>query len=215
MSDEEPKKYALILANLDYILVDPSERKLQTYLEIGWDETNARAYVGNPKNWDQIASFNTPYVTFSASSRRNRFYEIFWKDDYFAYDQLYPGAGEILNDLVQRFNVIVLTSRTEDMKEKTLARLEEIGVPVADIEFNFKGTLDPLPRFKAESIKNAAEKYQMGLALVHQPTDIDLCRKYSLTLIGLTTTNSREEFYKADAVCADWVQIVAVLNTVQ
>jgi hypothetical protein len=215
MSTDETKKYALILANLDYILIDPFERKLATYLEIGWDEISARAYLGNPKNWDQIASFNTPFVTFSASSRRNRFYEIFWKDEYFTHDQLYPGALDIINNLVQKFNVVVLTSRTEDMKDKTIARLEEIGIPVNDIEFLFKGNHDPLPRFKSDSIKSTAEKYQQGLAIVHQPTDIDSCRKYSLTIIGLTSTNGREEFFKSDAVCADWVQIAAVLDTVQ
>ncbi len=214
MSDT-PKKYTLILANLDYILIDPSARKIKTYMEIGWDETHARAFVGEKKNWDNIASFNTTKVTFSASSRRNRFYEVYWQENFFAFDGLYPRIGELLPELVKKFQIIVFSDRTEDQKEKTLSRLKQIGVPINNIEFYFKGIHQTLVHFKAECVKKTQEKYQSGLVVLHIPSDIDIYRRAYFTPIGFTTTHERPEFHAADAVCENWEQILAVLNTVQ
>ncbi len=210
-----PKKYALILANLDYILIDPSARKIKTYMEIGWDEAHARAFVGEKKNWDNIASFNTTYVTFSASSRRNRFYEVYWQENFFAYDVLYAQVGALLPELVKKFQIIVFTDRTEDQKVKTLERLKQLGVPVGDITFHFKGIHQTLVHFKAECIKKTQEIYQSGLVVLHIPPDIDMFRRAYFTPIGFTTTHDRPEFHAADAVCENWEQIIAVLNTVQ
>ncbi len=210
-----PKKFTLILANLDYILIDPSARKIKTYMEIGWDEAHARAFVGEKKNWDNIASFNTTHVTFSASSRRNRFFEVFWQENFFVHDVLYPRVGDILPNLVRKFRIIVFSDRTEDRKEKTLGRLKQIGVPIGDMEFYFKGVHQTLVHFKSECIKKTQEKYQSGLVILHSPTDIDLYRRAYFTPIGFTTTHERPEFSTADAVCENWDQILAVLNTVQ
>ncbi|OLS14569.1 MAG: hypothetical protein RBG13Loki_1808 [Promethearchaeota archaeon CR_4] len=209
------KKYALILANLDYTLIDPSTRKIKTYIEIGWDEAHARAFVGEKKNWDNIASFNTTNVTFSASSRRNRFYEVFWQEEFFAYDTLYPHISEILPELVRKFNVVVFSDRTEDQKEKTLKRLKQIGVPIEKIHFCFKGVHQTLVHFKTEYVRKTHEKFQSGLVVLHIPADLELYRRYYFTPIGFTTTYNRLEFSTADAVCDDWKQILAVLNTVQ
>ncbi len=214
MSDP-PKKYALLFANLDYIVIDPSARKIKTYLEIGWDEAHARAFVGEKKNWDNIASFNTTKVTFSASSRRNRFYEVYWQENYFAYDILYPRIGDLLPELVKKFQITVFSDRTEDQKAKSLERLRQIGVPIDDIEFYFKGIHQTLVHFKAECIKKTQEKYQSGLVVLHIPADIDMYRRAYFTPIGYTTTYERPEFHAADAVCDNWEQILAVLNTVQ
>ncbi len=210
-----PKKYALILANLDYILIDPSARKIKTYLEIGWDESHARAFVGEKKNWDNIASFNTTKITFSASSRRNRFYEVYWQENFFAHDALYARVGDLLPELVKKFQIIVFSDRTEDQREKTLARLKQIGVPIGDIEFYFKGIHQTLVHFKAECIKKIQEKYHSGLVVLHIPADSDMYRRAYFTPIGFTTTHERPEFFAADAVCENWDQILAVLNTVQ
>jgi hypothetical protein len=210
-----PKKYALILANLDYILIDPTARKIKTYLEIGWDEAQASAFVREKKNWDNIASFNTTKVTFSASSRRNRFYEVFWQQNFFAYDALYDGVGALLPELVNKFQIIVFSDRTEDQKTNTLERIQQIGVPIGDIEFYFKGIHQTLVHFKAECIKKTQEKYQSGLVVLHIPADIEMYRRAYFTPIGFTTTHDRSEFSAADAVCENWDQVLAVLNTVQ
>jgi len=210
-----PKKYALILANLDYTLVDPSTRKIKTYVEIGWGEAQAVAFVADKKNWDNIASFNTTKVTFSASSRRNRFYEVFWQENFFAYDTLYPHINGILAELVKKFQVVVFSDRTEDQKEKTLARLKQIGVPVDHMQFIFKGVHETLVHFKTECVRKTHNKYQSGLVVLHIPADLELYRRHNFTPIGFTTTYDRPDFFAADAVCDDWKQIHAVLNTVQ
>ena len=62
---------------MDNIVINNYWRKYETYLELGWDHASTGHNLSKKEYMMQIASFNTRTVSFSASSRRNKFYEIY------------------------------------------------------------------------------------------------------------------------------------------
>ena len=97
--------FALIIPAFDYIIVDPTKRKFATYKEIGWDDKSILNYVTIKQNHERIADFITSTVSFSASSRRNRFYEIYNRQDMLELERAYLGATDGIKQLSEHFEI--------------------------------------------------------------------------------------------------------------
>ncbi|MHA1732764.1 MAG: hypothetical protein ACTSU5_12535 [Promethearchaeota archaeon] len=209
-------KYALVFTEIDNLLLDNFDRKLQTYLKIGWDEASARAFISEKSNYNKIASFNTSTVSFSASSRRNRYYEIYNSDEMLAHDAPYQGAVEVFNALKDRFHLVVFTKRDEDLAEKTLATMKRLGFGVDDgVEFLFKGRYENPHKFRNATLITVRTKYQTGIAVTHLPEEITVISQFNFTPVGFSSTHEVHEFQGASAVCQNWEHVKQVLDSVQ
>jgi len=109
-------QFSLILG-LDNIVLNNYWRKYYTYLKIGWDDASIRDYLS--KYMMQIASFNTRTVSFSASSRRNKFYEIYNRPDMLEQDVAWEGSVEAIKKISQKFKIYIVSSRSNEMRRKT------------------------------------------------------------------------------------------------
>ena len=98
---------ALVLSELDNLIINNYWRKFLTYKEVGWDEESIQTYLSQKDKILQIASFNTPTVSFSASSRRNRFYEIYNRSQMLEKDVAYEGSPEVIAKLADKYNIYV------------------------------------------------------------------------------------------------------------
>ena len=102
-------EFALVIPAFDYFIVDPTKRKFATYKEIGWDDQSITNYLRTKENHETIASFITNTVSFSASSRRNRFYEI--------YSRFFTSKSVLMETM----------SEMEEDKEIIEERLKDLG----------------------------------------------------------------------------------------
>lgn len=103
-------QYGLVFTELDNIIIDNYYRKFYTYKELGWDDNNIKAYLEQKAFIMQIASFNTAKVSFSASSRRNRYYEVYNKPEMLEKDIAYGQAIDVLEKLAEKYDIHIISS---------------------------------------------------------------------------------------------------------
>lgn len=211
-------KYALVFTEIDNLLLNNYHRKLNTYMKIGWDQSSAHEFIINKENYNRIASFNTSTVSFSASSRRNRYYEIYNSDEMLAYDVPYEGAVDVFNKYIEKFHVIVFTKREEDLRETTLSLLNHHGFKIDNgIQFIFKKKFENPHKFRNACLIDARTQFQTGVAFSHLPEEISVISQFNFTPVGFTSTHDYAEFIQnsASAICQDWNHIAQVLASVQ
>jgi hypothetical protein len=209
-------EFALVLPAFDYIIVNPSKRKFATYKEIGWDEQSITNYVRNKENHEKVASFITNTISFSASSRRNRFYEIYNRQDMLELEEVYSGAIIGINELSDHFETYIISDRTEDLKDTTLAHLRKIGFPMEKIHVYFKQVHDSMHAYKRNVIREITSKYPSGVAIITHPKDGQLFALYEYTILGFDSIKGESEFEDSvEFVCHTWDQIRSSLREQQ
>ena len=121
------QKWALILASLDDLVFNNYNRRFETYLILGWETPLIKEYLDKKENALQIASFNTPIVTFTASSRRNRFYDIYDRPSLLNKDVAWQSVIPMLTALRNTFDIFIISARPVTQKEITLEMMKKFG----------------------------------------------------------------------------------------
>lgn len=209
-----PIKIPLILADIDNLLLDNYERKFKTYLELGWDKKSIKEYLKLKENSLKIASFNTATDSFTASSRRNRFYEIYNRNDMLVEDVEYKGAIHAMRELVDKFEIHIISSRTEDLAKKTLLLMERMGFPIQKLNIYFLPPNTSLDLYRQDEFERVAKNHKFGFAIIINPQDNLPFERYNFRVIGFTSIHYTHEFeIREDVeVCDDWRQILSYLR---
>lgn len=204
----------VVVAEIDHVLLDPHDRKLETYLKLGWDRESAEAFLAVKSNWSLVASFNTPTISFTSSSRINRFVEVFNSEEMLALDRPLPGAVEAFNSLKERCGLVVLTTREESLKEPTVAKLSELGFDLDGVELHFKRQFEVAERFRTTTLKEVRESLGGGTAalVTHLPDDFRLTRRFQFLPVAITTTHSPEDFPDGARAFDSWEEAVNYLG---
>lgn len=207
-------KPSLVIYDLDNIVLDNYERKMNTYLEIGWDRDSINDFISKKENiYGKIASFNTTRVTFTASSRRNRYYEIFNRPDMLEFDRPYPGVIEAIKKLSQDYDIYIVSERTQDLEQKTLEVMKKLGFPMDKIKIYFKKTHEVLRSYKNASVVNIKTIHPAGAAIVIQPEDGSYFERIEYTPIGFTSIAEPVEFQgQVKAICNTWQEVISLFN---
>jgi hypothetical protein len=200
--------FALVIPGYDYIIVDPTQRKFATYKEIGWDEESILKYLDKKENHEQVASFITNKISFSASSRVNRFYEIYNKIDKLNLETAYKGAIEGIKLLSSHFEIHVLTNITKNVQEDTLNHLNSLNFPLDMFKLYFKNVHESLHAYKRKIMQEITSHYQSGVGIITHPKDGNLFKPYGYSVLGFDTLKDESEFLGySDFVCHSWNEI--------
>jgi hypothetical protein len=206
-------EFALVIPAFDYIIVNPTKRKIATYKEIGWDDKSITEYVNNKENYEHIASFITNTVSFSASSRINRFYEIYNRPDMLSLEEICKGAVESITQLSEHFETFIITDRTEDLKTATLVSLKKHGFPIENVHIYFKEIHQSMHGYKRSVFRDITKKYPTGVAVITHPKDSHLFGLYEYTVLGFDSIVEEMEFGNTvEFICHNWEQILSSLK---
>lgn len=202
-------KFALVLAALDNLVLDNYNRKMQTYLELGWDQDHIHEFLSKKENIaGKIASFNTRTVSFTASSRRNRYYEVYNRPDMLEYDKLFPHVVEAITELSKNFKIYIICTRTEDMKYKTVEVMKSQGFPVDQTQIYFKKMHESIAIYRRNILEEIKSEYSSGIGIIINPNDENLISSIDYTPIGFTSIKEVSDFNGyLDFACLDWVQV--------
>ncbi|MBN2155768.1 MAG: hypothetical protein JW776_06975 [Candidatus Lokiarchaeota archaeon] len=208
--------FALVIPSLEYIILDPTPRKFQTYKEIGWDDQSIKNYLSNKENHEKIASFMTNTISFSASSRRNRFYEIYNQYNMLDLEIAFKGAVEGLTKLSKHFETHIISERIKQLQEKTLEQLSNLQFPMDKIHLYFKQTHESLYSYKRDVIRKIVSKFPSGVGIITHPKDGDLFKPYEYAVLGFDTIKGETTFSgHSEFVCHSWKEIYASLEDQQ
>lgn len=208
--------YGLLFTEIDYILLDNTTRKYLTYLELGWDDASTREYLSNKENLWKIASFNTARVSFTASSRRNRFYAIYNRPDMIEKDLAVIGAVEAMKKLEDKFEIYALTAREKSLESVTLETMEKLGFNVSKMKIFFKEEFVPVENYITDTFKEIQKETPTGIAICLNPDEGISYQTNGYTPVGFTFLRDPQEFEgKIQIVCQNWDQILAVLESVK
>ena len=187
---------------------------METYLELGWDKESIDDFISKKENmYGKIASFNTTRVTFTASSRRNRFYEVYNREDMLEHDWQFPGVINALKRLSVDFDIYIVSERTEDLEEKTLQIMEEAGFPMHSLKIFFKGMHKVLRHYKKNCLVEITSKHSTGIGVILHPQDARLFKKFNYTPVGFASIKDASEFSgRVEVVCENWNQLTQCLK---
>lgn len=206
------QQWACVL-RLDNILLNNYWRKFYTYQQIGWDEESIHQYLSQKKNIMQIASFSTPLVAFSASSRRNRFYEIYNRPEMLDQDVPYDYALEGLKKMTSTYKIYIISSRAQDLQEKTLEVMTRLGFPMNEITIFFKKNTENLFNYQRECMKHISSTFPAGVFICLNLNDITIAKNFQYTPVAFTSILDAEKFNgNLEVICNSWYQICASLN---
>lgn len=200
--------FGLILSELDNLIINNYWRKFATYKEVGWDDNSIHSYLQQKDKIMQIASFNTPTVSFSASSRRNRFYEIYNRLDMLEKDVAWEGSVEAMKKLSSKYEIYVVSSRTFDLQAKTLEVMKNLGFPLEKMTILFKETNAILHSYRKDCILKVKEKFPTGVAVCITPDEGAIFENFDYTSVGFTSLKNNPDFNgKIKIVFEDWDQL--------
>jgi len=208
-------KLILILTSLDNLILDNYDRKFATYLEIGWDSKSIKEFLKNKANILKIASFNTPTITFTASSRINRYYEIYNRDDMILKDKPIKDSIESLKELCNFFKIFILANRTEKLKNKTTELLKSYSFPIDEIEIFYLKENQSFDVFRRNIIENIYKNYPNGFIIILDPREVSYFKKYNYKIIGFTSIYESKDFTQSKEeieLCRNWNQILSYLK---
>lgn len=208
-------QHGLIINELDNILLDNYWRKFHTYKEVGWDEISIKQYLTQKQFIMQIASFNTRTVSFSASSRRNRYYEVFNRSDMLEKDIAYTDVIPSLQKLVEKYEIFVISSRTTDLQDKTLEVMKKLDFPLQKMKIYFKGPSDILHSWRQKCINEIVQTFPTGFAICLMPTDTTIFINTSYTPIAFTSIKEPADFNgHIQTIVQSWSQLTQTLEIV-
>lgn len=205
------------ILNIDNILLNNYWRKFYTYLELGWDEASIHDYLSRKENIIQVASFNTRSVSFSASSRRNRFYEVYNRENMLDQDVPWDGALEGIKALItQNYQVFVVSSRPNTLEKKTLEVLARLGFPIDQMNFYFKKPTDKLYLYRKKTMEKIVEICPKGVGICLIPSDRMIFDRFKYFPIAFTSQKDPAEFQSSfEVICNSWSEIIHSLNNLK
>lgn len=206
-------KIALILGNIDNLILNNYWRKFYTYKEIGWDESSIKNYLAKKDFIMQVASFNTPTVSFSASSRRNRFYEIYNRNSMLEMDVPFDEhVLNVLNEIKLHYEIYVITSRKENLHAKTVDRLVSLGFPIQDKNIIFLPEKKNLAQFRQQSISEITQNHPIGIGIAIDPNDVAIYERMSFPVYGFASIKEPVDFgSKKNYTVHNWSQLRSIL----
>ncbi|WP_457557718.1 hypothetical protein [Candidatus Harpocratesius sp.] len=201
------------VVNLDNILLNNYWRKFYSYLELGWDEASIQDYLSKKENIIQIATFNTRSVSFAASSRRNRFYEVYNRESMLEQDVAWEGAIESINKLTSSYQIFVISSRSKSLEEKTREIMQNLGFPLNDMVLFFKKPTDKLYIYRKKMMEKIVEVCPKGVGICLNPSDRMIFDRFSYYPIAFTSQKNPEDFQDSfEIICNSWSEILTNLN---
>ena len=206
-------QFSLVLG-LDNIVLNNYWRKYYSYLKIGWDDASIRHYLSKKEYTMQIASFNTRSVSFSASSRRNRFYEIYNRSEMLEQDVAWENSTiESLKKISKKYKIHIVSSRSTESKNKTLEVMKKLGFPMENLTVIFKSQNESLSIYRRNTLKSIKEKYAGGVGICLNLSDRYLYERIGYTPIAFSSINDYNSFDgKIAIVCQDWANILHSLQ---
>ena len=206
-------KFSLILG-LDNIVLNNYWRKYYSYLKIGWDDASIRHYLSKKEYMMQIASFNTRTVSFSASSRRNRFYEIYNRSEMLEQDVAWDSSTiESLKKINNKYQVFIISARSNELENKTLEVMKKLGFPMEDLTIFFKSPNESLSVYRRNTLNSIKEKFTSGVGVCLNPNDSALYERIGYTPIAFSSIQDYESFNgKISIVCQNWTDVLHSLS---
>jgi hypothetical protein len=206
-------EFALVIPAFDYIIMDPTNRKFNTYRELGWDEKAISNFLNSKQNHEVIASFTTKMVSFTASSRRNRFYTIYNRNDMLDHEMAYPNVIQSLILLSKHFQIFIITNRTKDLEVKTLSVMRTLGFPLYLLKIYFKDIHESFHVYKWNCMKEISQEFPSGAAIITHPSDGNLITSFGYTPIGFCSIKESFDFEgSTEIICENWNQVVHSLG---
>jgi len=205
------KLFALVIHGLDNLILDNSNRKSATYAQLGWDEANTMNFVSKKGNIMKIASFNTSTVNFTASSRRNRYYDMYNREDMLEHDILFPKCAEVINLLTKDFKIFVISLRTKNLEDRTLSVLKKLGFPVEVVEVFFKKMHEPIQSYKQKCMLKIHDEFPSGIGIILNNDDSILLEEFDYSPVGFSSIKNKEDF-SAEVVCQNWDEISSSIS---
>ena len=195
---------------LDNIVLNNYWRKHSTYLKIGWDFASIQHYLSKKEYMMQIASFNTRTVSFSASSRRNRYYEIFNRPEMLEQDVAWDSNTiESLKKISKKYKVFIISARSNKLERKTLEIMKKLGFPMEDITIFFKNPNESLSVYRRNTLNSIKEKFTSGVGVCLNPSESVLYERIGYTPIAFSSIKDYESFNgKISIVCQNWTDIL-------
>jgi hypothetical protein len=188
-------------------------RKFSTYKTIGWDEDSIHEYLSHKDKIMQIASFNTPQVNFSASSRRNRFYTIYNQVDMLDQDVPWDYSVEAIRKISASYKIFIISNRNLDLKEKTLEILTRLGYPMNKITLFFKKSTANLFTYRKKCWDEITELFPTGVGVILNPSELDVLKRFQYTPIVFTSIKNAEDFNNSiNIICNTWQQLCSSLQ---
>ncbi|QEE15808.1 hypothetical protein DSAG12_01635 [Promethearchaeum syntrophicum] len=198
---------------LDNIVLNNYWRKYFAYLKIGWDDASIRHYLSKKEYMMQIASFNTRTVSFSASSRRNRFYEIYNRPDMLEQDVAWDGSIEAIKKISQKFKIYIISSRSTELRKKTLEVMKKLGFPMENLTLYFKNPNESLSIYRKNSFNVIKEEYVGGVGVCLNISDRYNYERIGYTPIAFSSINDYKSFDgKIAVICQNWTDILHSLS---
>ncbi len=199
---------------MDNIVINNYWRKYETYLELGWDHASIRYYLSKKEYMMQIASFNTRTVSFSASSRRNRFYEIYNRPKMLEQDVAWDDTSvESLKKISKKYQVFIISARSKELEDKTLEVIKKIGFPMEDLTIFFKSPNESLSVYRRNTLNSIKEKFTSGVGVCLNPNDSLLYERIDYTPIAFSSIQNYESFNgKISIVCQNWTDVLHSLS---
>jgi len=206
-------QFSLILG-LDNIVLNNYWRKYYSYLKIGWDDASIRHYLSKKEYMMQIASFNTRTVSFSASSRRNKFYDIYNRSEMLEQDVAWENLTiEFLKKINKKYKIHIVSSRSTELKNKTLEVMKKLGFSMEDLTIFFKTPNESLSIYKRNTLNSIKEKYVGGVGVCLNLSDRYLYERIGYTPIAFSSINEYNSFNgKIAIVCQDWASLLHSLQ---
>ena len=208
--------WALVLLNIDNILLNNYWRKYYTYQELGWDEESIHQYLSEKKNLLQIASFHTNTVSFSASSRRNKFYAIYNRENMLDQDVPMEGAVEALGKIAEKYHIFIISARTNQLEQKTLETLASLSFPVDKMTIYFKKPIENLHKYRENTMEQIIQQYPTGVGMCLSPSDRMLFDPFEFVPIAFTSIKNQDDFQNNSpsfqVICNSWQDIITSLK---
>ena len=205
-------QFSLVMG-LDNIVLNNYWRKYYTYLKIGWDESSIKHYLSKKEYMMQIASFNTRTVSFSASSRRNKYYEIYNRPEMLEQDVAWTGSIEALKKIIKKYKVYIISSRSIELKDKTIDVMKKLGFPMQELTIFFKSPIESLSVYRKKTLNHIKEKFPGGVGICLNENDGYLFERIDYTPIAFSSIKNYDSFNgKISIVCQDWADLLHSLH---
>ncbi|MBD3351911.1 MAG: hypothetical protein GF364_10540, partial [Candidatus Lokiarchaeota archaeon] len=215
MAPVENSKPVLVLCALDNLVIDNYKRKMATYLELGWDKKSIRKYLQDKNNMMRVASFNTYKTSFTASSRRNKYYTVYNRNDMLEKDNPWQDSVKFVNELNENFKIFIISARKENLEKETRNIMKKMGFPMKDLEIYFLKQNQSLANYRRRTFELIANENPSGYAITLSPNDIIPFSKYDYKVMGFTSLKYMEDFSRSNKtieVCVTWRHIISYLR---
>src|SRR6056297_2897067 len=130
-----------------------------------------------------------------------------------------PGTIEMLDTLVDGTFCIVLSSKSEATRDKTIQSMERMGFPVKRMEFHFRPEKKSTMNFRNIELENIKKKFLLGFGICLSEADtipFDRCHYPTIQFSSTQKGAAYESSHIFEKVCHTWEEVgVFVLEMIQ